>query len=59
MEDLKELVDLVEELENERNKEEQIKILQKIGKTLITEYEIKIGNITIEPLFDRSILLQL
>ena len=47
MEDLKELVDLVEELENEHNKEKQVQILQKIGKTLITEYEIKVGNITI------------
>ena len=50
MEDLKELVDLVEELENEHNKEKQVQILQKIGKTLITEYEIKVGNITIAPL---------
>lgn len=50
MEDLKELVDLVEELENEQNKEKQVQILQKIGKTLITEYEIKVGNITIAPL---------
>lgn len=41
---------LVNELANNTNEEEQIKILQKIGKTLITEYEIKIGNITIEPL---------
>lgn len=50
MEDLKELVDLVEELKNECNKEEQIKILQKIGAELLTKYEIRIGNITIEPL---------
>lgn len=50
MENLEELEGLVEELKNECNKEEQIKILQKIGKMLITEYEIKIGNITIEPL---------
>ena len=50
MENLEELEGLVKKLKNECNKEEQIKILQKIGKMLITEYEIKIGNITIEPL---------
>lgn len=32
MEDLKELVDLVEELENEHNKEKQVQILQKSVK---------------------------
>lgn len=50
MEYLEDLKLLVNELESKTNKEEQIKILQKIGKTLITEYEIKIGNITIRPL---------
>ena len=44
------LKQLVNELENNTNNEEQIKILQKIGKVLITEYEIKVGNITIAPL---------
>lgn len=35
MEDLEDLKLLVNELENNTNKEEQIKILQKIGKVLI------------------------
>ncbi len=51
MEYLEDLKLLVNELENSTNKEEQIKILQKIGKTLITEYEIKVDGIKIEPLW--------
>ncbi len=51
MEYLEDLKLLVNELENNTNKEEQIKILQKIGKTLITEYEIKVDGIKIEPLW--------
>lgn len=50
MDELKKLVDLVEELENEHNKEKQVQILQKIGKLLLTEYIIQIGNLTIKPL---------
>lgn len=50
MENLEELEGLVKKLKNECNKEEQIKILQKIGAELLTKYEIRIGNITIEPL---------
>ncbi len=51
MEYLEDLKLLVNELKNNTNKEEQIKILQKIGKTLITEYEIKVDGIKIEPLW--------
>lgn len=50
MEYLEDLKLLVKQLENSSNKGEQVRILQKIGKTLITEYEIKIGNLTIVPL---------
>lgn len=45
MENLEDLKLLVNELENNTNKEEQIKILQTIGKILITEYEIKVDGI--------------
>ena len=51
MENLEDLKLLVNELENNTNKEEQIKILQTIGKILITEYEIKVDGIKIEPLW--------
>lgn len=51
MEYLEDLKLLVNELESKTNKEEQIKILQKIGKALITEYEIKVDGIKIEPLW--------
>ena len=47
---MEKLKKLVEELVAESNEEKQVQILQKIGKTLITEYEIKVGNITIAPL---------
>lgn len=48
MEHLKELV---KQLEQETDVQSQILILQKIGATLINEYEIQIGDLTIEPLF--------
>lgn len=42
---------LVEELEKESNKEkERVKILQDIGKLLLTEYIIQVGDLTIKPL---------
>ena len=44
------LQELVEKLKNENNEEKQIKILQEIGAKLINEYEIEVGNLTIEPL---------
>ena len=47
---LEDLELLVNELANNTNEEEQIIILQKIGKLLLTEYIIQIGNLTIEPL---------
>ena len=46
MEDLKDLKNLVKKLETETANE--IQILQEIGAKLINEYEIKIGNLTIE-----------
>ena len=55
MVDLYELKEKVAELEKTakldgNHKEKQIKILQEISAKLINEYEIKIGNLTIEPL---------
>lgn len=47
MEDLKELV---KELENTSDPKAQIGILQEIGAKLINEYEIRVGDFTIEPL---------
>lgn len=47
MEDLKKLIG---KLQNEHDPKEQEKILQEIGAELINKYEIKIGNLTIEPL---------
>lgn len=47
MEDLKELVI---KLENTSDTEAQIGILQEIGAKLINEYEIWVGDLTIEPL---------
>lgn len=55
MVDLYELKEKVAELEKTAkldgdHREKQIKILQEISAKLINEYEIKIGNLTIEPL---------
>lgn len=51
---MEKLEKLVEELEKESNEEsiegKQIKTLQDIGKLLLTEYIIQIGNLTIKPL---------
>lgn len=48
MEDLK---NIVEELENEYNREKQIKLLQKIEKLLITDYAVNVCGCLIEPLW--------
>ena len=45
-----ELIKLVENLEKENDEKKQEKILQNIGKLLLTEYIIQIGNLTIKPL---------
>ena len=45
------MTDLVKQLENTNEKTAQIKILQEIGKKLLTEYVIKVGDITIKPLW--------
>lgn len=45
-----ELKRLVENLAEEKNEKKQEKILQNIGKLLLTEYIIQIGNLTIKPL---------
>lgn len=47
---MNELKNLVENLEKENDEEKQKKILQNIGKLLLTEYIIQIGNLTIKPL---------
>lgn len=44
------LRELVENLEKEHDEKKQEKILQNIGKLLLTEYIIQIGNFTIKPL---------
>ena len=46
-----ELKKLVENLEKENDEKKQEKILQDIGKALITEYEIIVDGIKIEPLW--------
>ena len=45
------MTDLVKQLENTNEKTAQIKILQEIGKKLLTEYVIIVGDITIKPLW--------
>ena len=45
------MTDLVRQLENTSEKTAQVKILQEIGKKLLTEYVIKVGDITIKPLW--------
>lgn len=45
-----ELIKLVENLEKENDEKKQKIILQNIGKLLLTEYIIQIGNLTIKPL---------
>ncbi len=47
---MEELKQLVCKLKKEFDKENQIKILQEIGAKLLTKYEFRINNITIEPL---------
>ena len=48
MEKLEKLVD--ELVAPESNEEKQIKTLQDIGKLLLTEYIIQVGDLTIKPL---------
>ena len=50
MDDLKELKSKVEKLDKAENKEERVKILQDIAKSIINEYVIEVGNFTIQPL---------
>lgn len=45
-----ELKKSVETLRNAKNKTEQIKALQNINKALLTLYEIKVGDIVIDPI---------
>ena len=48
---MEKLKELVYELVDENNKEkERVKILQDIGKLLLTEYIIQVGDLTIKPL---------
>ena len=53
MTDLKDLVEKIKNLEKLTAEEQpqQIKLLQEIGKELLTEYVIKVGDITIKPLW--------
>lgn len=48
---MEELEKLVEKLEDKNNKEERVKILQDIGKLLLTEYIIQVGDIKVYPLW--------
>ena len=50
MEKLNEWDKILEELEKGTNKEKQVERLQEIGSLLLTEYELRINNIVIEPL---------
>ena len=43
--------DLINQLTSTHDKDAQVKLLQEIGKKLLTEYVIKIGDITIKPLW--------
>lgn len=47
---MKKLKDLVSSLKEATGKNEIVKILQEIGAELLTKYEIRVKNITIEPL---------
>ena len=47
---MEELRKLVKELEQLTDKKEIVAKLQEIGAGLINKYEIKVGNVTIEPL---------
>lgn len=51
MDELQKLRDKVCKLEAAYDKEEQVRILQEIGGLLLTDYVIKIGDITVEPLW--------
>ena len=42
---------LINQLTSTHDKDAQVKLLQEIGKKLLTEYVIKIGDITIKPLW--------
>ena len=42
---------LINQLTSTHDKDAQVKLLQEIGKKLLTEYVIKIGEITIKPLW--------
>ena len=50
MDELKNLVKELEALDNTASKEDIISKLQEIGKKLLTEYVIKVGDLVIEPL---------
>ena len=43
--------DLIDQLTSTHDKDAQVNFLQEIGKKLLTEYVIKIGDITIKPLW--------
>ena len=49
MEELQNLYDLVKDLKKATDKKDQVLRLQKINDLLLTDYEIRIGNIIIEP----------
>ena len=50
MDELKDLKDLVRHLEVETDESKIVQILQKIGRKLVTEYEIKIKDVIITPI---------
>ena len=43
--------DLIDQLTSTHDKDAQVNFLQEIGKKLLTEYVIKVGDITIKPLW--------
>lgn len=48
---MEDLENLVKKLENECNEKRQVKILQEIGKSLLTEYIIQVGDVKVYPLW--------
>ena len=50
MEEMRDLDKLLKRLETATDKRTIIEVVQKIGAKILTHYEIRLGNLTIEPL---------
>ena len=48
---------LIKQLECTSVKETQVKLLQEIGKELLTDYVIKVGDVMVKPLWVEACLL--